>query len=201
MSGLPRPLASGSTPIARKSNTEMDSAGCSPPRFLKSRIAPGTSAYRSIPPALASSCSSSLPSQRVCAPGPRPGARGPGPAPARRLAVGAAGRGRADEVPTPGRCTSDAANPSQCLPGGVEREPADPVWRDRLEHLLPRGIEILPVRASVQKPIPEKHGRLLDQIRGVSRHVDNAGNHPGCSSRDTKSASCPSAVRRLQEGV
>src|SRR2546422_2178038 len=67
----------------------------------------------------------------------------------------------------------DAANPSAHRAGSVERDAADPVRRERGEHLLPRGVEILPVLGSVSERVAKKRGRLLDEIRRVWRQIDD----------------------------
>ena len=71
----------------------------------------------------------------------------------------------------------DAANPAEHPSGSVESDSADSVWRERCEHFLPCGVEILPVLSSVSKHVSKKHGCLLDEIRGVYLQRDDAKIH------------------------
>src|SRR2546426_12847366 len=71
----------------------------------------------------------------------------------------------------------NAANPPEHLAGSVDSETADLVGCERCEHLLPRGVEILPVLSSVSEGVAKKDGRLLDSIRGVQRQVDDPTDH------------------------
>src|SRR5438128_4444298 len=71
----------------------------------------------------------------------------------------------------------NAANPADRLAGRIQSNPADPVWRERCENLLPGGAEILPVLSSVAKRIAQKHRRLFNEIRLVWRQVNDARKH------------------------